>query len=176
MNRHEKLLEIAKSQIGIKEEGADNQGKDIKKFQEAIDGKAQGESWCCGFAFWCIKQTDLWFDEQAKMSLSERHTLFETEHCMTLYQKCKITNLVKEPFPGCLIIWQFYKDGKQTPSGHIGIVTNVDGDKVHTIEGNTSDAESVERNGGGVYAKKRSKVMNTGPMRVIAYLDPWKKN
>jgi hypothetical protein len=51
------------------------------------------------------------------------------------------------PTPGCLVIYHF-------PTGnHIGVVDQLVGKTLHTIEGNTGGAN--DRDGDGVYRKKR---------------------
>ena len=170
--RNDKLVEVASKYVGVKEIG-DNRGEMVEKFQKAVDGKAQGESWCLSYVFYCIKEVDSAFDELAMQTLKERHTLFETEHCITLWDKNKDKRIDK-PFPGCLIVWQFYKDNKPTSLGHVGIVKEVVGEKVKTIEGNTSSSESVDREGGGVFEKLRRIKVDEGPMRVLGFINPWK--
>jgi CHAP domain. len=48
----------------------------------------------------------------------------------------------------------FTKNGKSSGCYHTGIVYNVDSEYFYTIEGNTSNANTVVRNGGGVDKKE----------------------
>ncbi len=57
-----------------------------------------------------------------------------------------------EPIPGDLI---FFTSNGVTES-HIGFVLYVNGPTVYTVEGNTSSAQGLETNGGGVYVKSYS--------------------
>ena len=45
-NLHLSLIEVATKYIGIKEATNHNDGPEVEMFQKAVDGKAQGESWC----------------------------------------------------------------------------------------------------------------------------------
>ncbi len=45
-NLHLSLVEVATKYIGIKESTNHNDGPEVEMFQKAVDGKAQGESWC----------------------------------------------------------------------------------------------------------------------------------
>jgi hypothetical protein len=43
---HQSLIEVATKYIGIKEATNHNDGPEVEMFQKAVDGKANGESWC----------------------------------------------------------------------------------------------------------------------------------
>jgi hypothetical protein len=167
MSNEQRLIEIATSYIGTKEVG-DNGGPQVEEFQKSVGGVAAHQSWCLAFQFFCIKKVDAEINEKAMMSV-QGHSLFETEHCMTLWHNSKATNELKEPVPGSLVIWQF----EGGSSGHVGLVVEVDGDKITTIEGNTSDGSGIEREGDGCYKRSRHKWVKTGKMITLGYLRVW---
>lgn len=166
MNLKNKLIKEVKKYIGIVEQG-DNAGKMVEEFQKAVDGKAQHESWCCAFMMYCISKVE---EETGFSSI-----LPKTEHCLTLWNKSPEECKSSIPKVGYLIVWQFYKDGKATSNGHIGIVTSIEGARVKTIEGNTGPGSNVERNGDGVYEKSRS-ISGSDSMKVVGFLNPFLEN
>lgn len=159
------LIESALSFVGTQEDG-DNSGALIQEFQKAVDGKAQKESWCLAFVQYCVKKID-------ETTGGEKTCLFPTEHVMTLWHKTCPEARLNKPIPGCLVLWQFWKDGQPTSSGHVGIVTQVTLNALITCEGNTSPSgEGIQREGDGVYIKKRS-LTGTSTMKVKGFLAPW---
>ncbi len=57
------------------------------------------------------------------------------------------------PQVGDIVLWQ----ERGTTEGHCGLITGMDSLMFSTIEGNTSDAQQIDRNGRGVFAKKRAR-------------------
>lgn len=152
------LVSIASQYVGVKEVGGDNQGPQVSLFQSAVDGKAQGESWCMGFVFYCIKELE------TKVP-TLKSNLFMSEHCLTVWNKTPVAQRLKEPEVGCIVIWQF----ENSSSGHTGIVTKVTKAQIETIEGNTGDGAEVNRNGDGVYKRTRLKA-GSKKMKIVGYL------
>jgi hypothetical protein len=161
------LIEEAKKYIGVTEQGGDNKGPDVERFQSVVDGVASGESWCLAFVQYCVRQVDTY--------LGCKNWMVPTEHVMRFWNMMPDESKIKGgPRPGCLVIWQYYQDGQQTINGHIGIVTKViDSVTFETIEGNTGPGSAVEREGDGVYTKTRRLVVTTGSMRVKGFVLPW---
>lgn len=160
MSLHSRLVDEAKSYIGVTESGGDNHGKDVENFQRAVDGKAQGESWCMAFVQFCIRRV---IDK----------TMFPaTEHCLTAWNKAnpnaKYALDSQDVRPGFVVIWRH----GLSMNGHTGIVTAVSKDSFETVEGNTSMGSGIERNGDGVYARSRSRFC-TGTMKVVGFIDPF---
>ena len=161
-NYNLELVEEARKWIGVTEDKSkgDNRGKEVEMFQKAVDGKAQGESWCMAFVQFCIKQVE----ERNKIQC----LAYKSEHCLTVLRESKM-KVVKDPQPGDLIVWRF----GNTANGHVGIVEKLlDGGRVMTIEGTTSDSQSVERNGDGVFSKNRS-LAGSESMRVVGFIRPF---
>lgn len=161
---HDVLVEIAQSFVGTKEEGGNNRGDLVEHFQRMVDGKAQDESWCMAFVQFCVQNAARRFDVIPTLPL--------TEHCMTAWTTSRMVDryapsdgLVK---PGFVAIWQ--KVG--TSSGHCGIVVDIAHGVMHTVEGNTSDGEGINRDGDGVYLRARNRT-GMGNMILRGFINPF---
>ena len=53
-----KLVEVAKTQVGIKEATGHNDGKEILKYQQAV-GLKKGDAYCVAALAWCHDQLDI---------------------------------------------------------------------------------------------------------------------
>ena len=160
-NLHLSLVEVATKYIGIKESTNHNDGPEVEMFQKAVDGKAQGESWCMAFCQFCLQQV-----EQIE---NIRSNVFHSEHCLTVWNKTDKTLHSNKPEPGYIVIWQH----GDTTQGHTGIVTDVvDDNHFGTIEGNTADGSGVVRDGDGVYRRTRS-IVGAGSMKVLGFINPF---
>ena len=106
-----------------------------------------GQPWCMMFVQWCFAQ--------AGEALP-----FKTASCSALerwYRNNKSDSVYDDAKPGDIAIYNF---------GHTGIVESATGTTITAIEGNTSaSASGSQNNGGGVYRKKRSKVLATAFIR-----------
>ena len=160
-NLHQSLIEVATKYIGTREATGNNDGEVVNMFQKAVDGKASGESWCCGFVQYCVKQV-----EQIE---NIRTNLFSSEHCLTVWNKTDKDLRSNKPEAGYIVIWQH----GDTTQGHTGIVTEVvDDNHFGTIEGNTADGSGVVRDGDGVYRRTRS-IVGAGSMKVLGFINPF---
>ena len=170
------LVEFAEKFIGIVETG-NNKGEQVELFQKAVDGKAQGEPWCCAFVQYCIKHIDAEF-EKIYGGVNAPSQVFSSEHVMTVWNKSKPLE-TKTPEAGDLIIWQHMLGNKGTGKGHIGIISKIiDHQSIETVEGNTSSSQQVEREGDGVFKKTRriagaTKLVSGPMMSVMGFLKIW---
>ncbi len=167
------LIFFAREWIGFSERGGDNRGQAVERFQKAVDGRAQGEPWCASFAWFCIEQVD-------RLGLaiggSPEARLYASEHVLTVWNKSPKKARIAAPEPGCLVLWQYHKDGRATSRGHVGIVTEIleGGVKMGTVEGNTGPGKHVVREGDGVYEKIRYvKSPAWASMKIKGFLKPW---
>jgi len=167
------LVEIALGEVGVHEEGGDNRGAKVEKYQSVI-GKAQGEPWCTSFIQWCLREADARFKTISKDPASD-HLLARTESSQELVDKSPAICQILKPEPGCIVVWTKFIDNKPTRLGHAGIVKEIiDRDFMLVVEGNTSSSSSaLIRNGDCVALKKRRIKSNTGELRTRAYLLPW---
>ncbi|NJK69335.1 MAG: alpha/beta fold hydrolase [Microcoleus sp. SU_5_3] len=153
----QKLLNVARSYIGVREQGGDNRGRQVEEFQRAIGGAA-AEAWCMSFAQYCIKAAES--ETQANSQVTQ------SEHCLTVWNGSPSQLRSSRPEPGSLVIWRHGNSSK----GHVGIVEAVNSDGTFTtIEGNTSDSSGINREGDGVYRKQRD-LDGAGDMRVVGFL------
>lgn len=155
------LIKVAETYLGTTD-GGTNSGATVEMFQRAVDGKAQKEPWCMAFVQFCVQQVQLNFSCTA--------VLFETEHCLTAWNRTPESHKFSVPAPGRIVVWRH----GTSSNGHTGIVTKVM-DSVHfeTVEGNTAPGDGVvERDGDGVYRKTRS-MKTIGTMSVVGFIEPF---
>lgn len=155
------LVDVAHRFVGIQEQGGDNKGPEVERFQRAVDGKAAGEPWCMAFVQFCVAEVE------ARTGV--KSNLFRSEHCMTVWNKSPQLMRRKRPEPGLIVIWSRVN----TAFGHTGIVTRQKSPEVYeTIEGNTSKGFGIEREGDGVFVKLRT-INGTQLFRPVGYLQPF---
>lgn len=170
MNETKKRMLVfeAKRWVGITEVGGANRGQIVEMFQNAVDGKASGEPWCLGFVQFCLQMVDKEYDFVRQMKAAKA-VVFETEHCLTLWNKSTVNQKKKLPESGTIVLW---KHG-DTTSGHAGIVTEVlEKGEFRTVEGNTSGGAGVVREGDGVFERVRS-INGAGSMKILGFISPW---
>lgn len=133
MTTGEKILEIARKEIGVQEEPpGSNTGPRVKEYLKAVEINTPA-FWCMAFVMWCIRQV---------IGITT-YNLMRTGHVMTFYRWVKKNRpqwIVTDPQPGDIGILKFPND-----HGHTFIVESVHGDHIDTIEGNSNDEGS--RNG-----------------------------
>jgi hypothetical protein len=148
----QQALEIAISQIGAEEEPrGSNWGEPVKSYLASV-GIGFPASWCMAFMYWC-------FNAAAK-EFKIKTPLFKTGGVLKAWQKAPAAVKVTDPQPGDIFI-QDHGHGL----GHTGIVEKVDGEYVHTIEGNTNDTGS--REGYEVCRRIRKKTSIIGYLRYV---------
>lgn len=171
MTAAEKVLAVARAEIGYLEKsakayeqhgvaalrlkvdyaGSDNYtkyGYDMHEIApEVMDFPA---AWCDAFVDWCFYSA--LGDAAARHALHGRYDDY-TKNSISLYIKdeAMVRSGKARPEPG----WQIFFSKDRTYGGiyHTGLVAAVDSNRVHTIEGNTSNAAGVVANGGGVWGK-----------------------
>lgn len=139
-----KAIEIAMSQKGIEESPPySNRGKEVEKYLK-LTGLGGGNAWCAAFVYWC-------FDTAAK-DLVLTNPLPKTAHVLTSWNTSKGKKIIKTSaienphlIKAGFVFVMDYGSGQ----GHTGIVTKVEGEYIHTIEGNTNPGHS--REGYGVF-------------------------
>ncbi len=149
-----KILEIANAEVGYLEKASNNNlddkianagDKNYTKYARDMDilkvynGLKQGYAWCNVFIDWCFVQA-VGVDRARELLIGF------SAGCTQDYNWFKSKGqIVSNPQVGDLV---FFGD-----LSHIGIVENVDNDRIYTIEGNTSNKAELIVNGGQV-AKK----------------------
>lgn len=143
-------ITIAQAEIGYVET-PDN----ITKYGEFT--KANGLPWCGSFCMWVM--------DQAQVKIPK---VISTAAGAKTFQD--INRWHTDPAVGDLAFMDFPHDGVDKIS-HIGIVVGIKGDKVITIEGNTSGTGD-QRNGGMVMIKERTvgkEVVGFGRPKYVPY-------
>ena len=160
----EKVLEIAKAEVGYLEKASNNQldsktanagknnytkyARDLDNTSGFYNGKKNGHAWCDVWVDWVFVQA--YGVENAKKLLCQPDKSLGAgcKYSMQYYKNKG--QLYTSPKIGDQI---FFKNSSGEIS-HTGLVVNVDNSYVYTIEGNTSTASGVVANGGGVCEKK----------------------
>lgn len=149
MKLAEKLVELAKKEVGVKEVGSTNRGKRVDEYKASTNLPPHAAwPWCAAFICWLVRE--------AMQATGQRYTFkrpttagaWDMENWSRAQDDSTWT---KKPTggdicPGDIVIFKF---------SHIGLATSAP-DKsgiINTVEGNTDAAGG--RNGGGVLAKKR---------------------
>ncbi|TGE27757.1 CHAP domain-containing protein [Hymenobacter metallicola] len=152
-----RVLQIAMGELGVCEHPPfSNRGPRVNRYIERT-GLQPGVFWCMCFVYWC-------FDEAAAQ-LGVANPCIRTGGCLDHWQRAKgrvsrITAAMarQDPAvvrPGQIFIIRTARPGTAN-AGHTGIVLEVNGGKLVTIEGNTNAGGSD--NGGGVYRQTQRKV------------------
>lgn len=130
--KNKQLLNIASSQIGIREATGNNDGPEVEKYLR-YTGNKKGEAWCAAFVSWVFGQAGF---------VAPR-----TAWSPSLFPKSK---LVKAAAPAMVFGIYFVDKGR---IAHVGLVEKLQDDWLYSIEGNTNVSGS--REGDGVYRKIR---------------------
>lgn len=128
----EKAVLVAKTQLGKAEEPkGSNWGKPVQDYLASVGIKFPA-SWCAAFIYWC-------FNEAAK-ELKVTNPLIKTGGVLAHWNQANVKyKVVGDPQAGDIFIMDFGKG-----LGHTGIVTSVEKNTIHTIEGNSNDEGSRE--------------------------------
>ena len=143
----EKVIEVAKAELGYLEKKSNSQLDDKtanagdRNFVKywSVKPEWNGAYWCAAFICWVF--TEALGKQRAKELLKH----YPYVYCPTL---AGLFTKYSTPQVGDIVI--FWKNGA---FAHTGLVIAVNGNTFTTIEGNTSGASSVVPNGGGVCQK-----------------------
>jgi hypothetical protein len=148
MNAIDKLIKIAKNEIGYLEKASNSQldskttnagENNYTKYWRDIKPDYQGQPWCAAFVSWCMMKA-FGLDTAKKLL---KHWPYV--YCPTM---ADLFTLNSNPKAGDIVI--FKHNGEFT---HTGIVIKVSGNRFWTVEGNTSGGSTIIANGGGVCQK-----------------------
>lgn len=155
MNPVEKLLSVAKAEVGYLEKQSNHMlddkeanagNRNYTKYARDLYPELQGQPWCDMFADWCFVKAFGKVD--AKRLIGGGFSAYTPISAQ--YYKDK-GRYFKDPQPGDQI---FFHNGARIY--HTGIVKEVTLSKVRTYEGNTSSGSEVVANGGAVCEKEYS--------------------
>jgi hypothetical protein len=129
-------LAVAATQLGQQEHPfASNWGQPVQDYLASVDIHFPA-SWCMAFVYWSFQKT------------GQPTGIFKTGGVLKQLEKSLKYVVHGAPQPGDIFILDFH-DG----TGHTGFVESVDGNIVHTIEGNSNNDGS--RNGNEVVRHTR---------------------
>lgn len=167
MNTVDKVIKIATQEVGYLEKsrtaykknpniiyektagaGSDNYTKYGKELHDVYPSVMDFPAyWCDAFVDWCFYKA--YGVTTAKSLLAGN---FDDYTVASAGMYAKHNALDKVPSIGAQVF--FTRNGTRSTCYHTGLVYNVDDRYFYTIEGNTSNANSVISNGGGVAKKK----------------------
>lgn len=148
----EQLIKQARSQLYVQEWPIkNNRGPGVKKYLNSV-GLGEGYAWCMAFIYWCVQEVCNDYGVQ--------NLLQKTGGVLAQWNGSKVLR-VDKPEKGDVFIIDFGKG-----LGHAGIIVDVEGDAITTIEGNTNDEASRE---GYIVAEKKRKIksISKGFIRVF---------
>ena len=166
-NTPDKVLKIAKAELGYYEKSSSAYKKNPNVLNDKVNGAGYDNytkygkemhdlypivmdfpaPYCDAFVDWCFYKA--YGISTAKKLL---HGDFDDYTVASATMYAKHNALYKEPEVGDQPF--FTKNGNVSGCYHTGLVYKVDGTYFYTYEANTSSANSVVANGGGVFAKK----------------------
>ncbi len=155
MTKAQALVAAVRREVGVTEA---NNPERVNEYRRCVDGRASGESWCCGLVWFCSREVG-------------RPEIFLTEHVATLWDRSPHELRIKTPEPGCLAV---YYDKTNPMLGHVEIVTEIlDETKQLQVGGNTSPAKIMDRAGRGCWEKERARSPSMGSLMLRGYLRVW---
>lgn len=124
----DRALEIAITQIGVREEGGANRGAQVERYLHAA-GLPPGQQWCCAFVIWCY--------QEAARAFQLEVPLLRTGKVARLWQRARGAWRSEQPSIGAIMIHLANPSDADSP-GHTGIVTGFNEHTVAVVEGNTN--------------------------------------
>lgn len=129
-NKAQNAVQIALSQVGVKEVGESNNGADVNKYRNGVQN---GTAWCASFVSWCYGKGQ---------NSNNKATFGYDVSSQSIRRKAEKAGYYKKvssgytPKVGDVVVWN---NGNGT--GHVGIISNVNPDgSFKTVEGNCSNA------------------------------------
>jgi len=123
-----KALAAAQSQVGVREASGNNDGLPSQRY-----ANGRREPWCADFVSWCFRQT-------GQPLPGNQRSLASVQHMEDQMKKAGkfLPSGAGQPKPGDIIFFKNRSSGGGS-GRHVGIVEKVEGGKVYTIEGNSSN-------------------------------------
>jgi cell wall-associated NlpC family hydrolase len=148
------VVDIAKSQLGYKEVGSNNNNMYGKWYG------ANNQPWCAMFVSWVFDKAGI----VSKVAAQTRKGFASCDAGLKWFTKKGKIVPVGKAQPGDIVFFQFDSDAQPD---HVGICASNDGKKYLTVyEGNTSSgSKGCQSNGDGVYLRKRAYSLVMGVAR-----------
>lgn len=134
------ITTVALGEVGVREKGGNNKGKRIGQYLK-VTNLPEGYAWCAAYVCWVMEECGA---EHPASAWSPTVAFYNP-----VYRK-------GDEFPNWEhgLVFGLYYD-RLGRVGHVGIIKDVKGNKVYTIEGNTSRGQV--REGDGVHELIRPK-------------------
>ena len=150
------VLDMARSQIGVMENPVgSNRGTEVDEYVRATGLNPTGRfAWCVCFIFFCFRE--------AAKELGRNNPMVKTAGVLDLWNqagtKHRVTLAKARNDPSLIRPGQIFVIDTGAPggAGHAGLVEQVAGGKLVTIEGNTNDGGG--REGIGVFRRTQRKI------------------
>lgn len=142
------VIELAASQVGVHESPANSNNVKYNTWYYGKEVSGANYPWCAVFISWLFRGNQSLCIKTA--SCAEMLSWFE-----------KRGQTVRSPMPGDIVFFKYSTNTRRT--NHVGIIEKVNGNTLHTIEGNTSLTSND--NGGKVMRRKRTK-------NIVSYARP----
>lgn len=163
-----RLVDIAASQVGVREQGGNNRGPMIREYQAATWLDVGPWPWCAAFVDWCVMQWVKVPEVPALLGVANTETWRpRTAGAWDLANWAQKKGLQILPesaavLAGDLILFDF---------SHVGIVeipALASDNLIHTIEGNTNGkGERDSVSGDGVWRKSRQRSLAKQFIRLL---------
>lgn len=152
-----KAVQVAEGFVGTEESGGENRGAQVERFL-ASAGLPPGQPWCAAFVWHCLRKGAGYAGVRLPAHVP-RTGWVPAWHAWALRRGLWIPVVEARAervkvLRGDLVLFWFEAKGRHA---HMGFVAADDpaGVGVWTIEGNTSPGPGVEREGDGVYRRRR---------------------
>lgn len=156
---NQRLIDIARKEVGVIEEGGNNNGKRIREYQAATELKPAAWPWCAAWVDWIIRE---WLKDaevlrwlNLKVMTPEQwrpKTALAYGFKNWAQARPNTTIILDESHPakaGDIVTFDF---------SHVGIVVSEENGSITTLEANTNGrGERDSESGDGVWQKVRKK-------------------
>lgn len=142
-----KIIEKAQREVGVCESPANSNNVKYNTWFYGHEVSGASYPWCAVFISWLFDQTGL---------------CPKTASCAQMMEHFEANNqITKSPQAGDIVFFRYSTNSRRT--NHVGLVIDVKGNTITTIEGNTS--KDSNDNGGKVMRRKRSS-------KIVGYARP----
>ncbi len=168
-----RVLEVAANEIGVREEPpGSNRGKRVCQYQRAV-GVDSGEPWCVAFIYFCFGSAALALGVKNPMDVGDCKTGSVLDLWNRARRAANAVIVLRDQAlddPRKVVAGMIFAISTGGGNGHVGLVANVNGNRLETIEGNTNDGGS--REGIGVFRHTGRTIdgINRGFIKFIAAL------
>lgn len=150
--RAQKAVDVALSQVGVKENGSTNNSAEVNKYRF---GKANGNPWCASFVSYCYGQGQ-GNSNKATFGFTESSQSIKNQAIKAGKYSTKESGY--KPQVGDLAVWTYTKS-----SGHVGIIASVNNDGTFdVVEGNCGDQ-----------VQRTTRSMNTKDLNGFVRMNEW---